>query len=126
MTTDLTALCARYKEALEMIAKGGEHPTELALLAYAALYNQPPVETAVERLAATHTYLKAVAQEVASGEASRSALKVALAQIDSEEWWEAQQATVCPQCRTTDRVTSPDYGGVCVVCWRRNQGESEP
>jgi hypothetical protein len=48
MTTDVTALCARYKEALEMIAKGGEHPTELALLAYAALYNQPPVETAVE------------------------------------------------------------------------------
>jgi hypothetical protein len=47
-TTDVTALCARYKEALEMIAKGGENPTELALLAYAALYNQPPVETAVE------------------------------------------------------------------------------
>jgi hypothetical protein len=48
MTTDVTALCTRYKEALEMIAKGGENPTELALLAYAALYNQPPVETAVE------------------------------------------------------------------------------
>jgi hypothetical protein len=48
MTTDVTALCTRYKEALEMIAKGGENPIELALLAYAALYNQPPVETAVE------------------------------------------------------------------------------
>jgi hypothetical protein len=48
MTTDVTALCTRYKEALEMIAKGGSSPIELALLAYAALYNQPPVETAVE------------------------------------------------------------------------------
>ena len=48
MTTDVAALCTRYKEALEMIALGGENPIELALLAYAALHNQPPVETAVE------------------------------------------------------------------------------
>ena len=48
MATDLTARCARYQEALEMIAKGDDSPTTLALLAYAALYNQPTVETAVE------------------------------------------------------------------------------
>jgi hypothetical protein len=48
-TIDLTARCARYEEALQMIAKGDSDPTILALLAYAALHNQPPVETAVEQ-----------------------------------------------------------------------------
>jgi hypothetical protein len=42
---DLTALCARYKEALEVIQEDGEHAS---LLAYAALFNQPEIETAVE------------------------------------------------------------------------------
>jgi 3-deoxy-D-arabino-heptulosonate 7-phosphate (DAHP) synthase class II len=62
MTIDLTARCARYEEALQMIAKGDSDPTTLALLAYAALHNQPPVETAVERK--IHTLRDALAQVV--------------------------------------------------------------
>jgi hypothetical protein len=43
-------------------------------------------------------------------------------QAQCRQWYvRPQRLGACPQCHTTDRVTSPDYGGVCVVCWRRNQ-----
>lgn len=71
MATDLTARCARYEEALETIAKGDDSPTTLALLAYAALYNQPSVETAVEErineLLAENTRLREALTLIARG-----------------------------------------------------------
>jgi DnaJ-domain-containing protein 1 len=44
-TRDLTALCTRYKEALELIH---EYPENASLLAYAALFNQPEIGSAGE------------------------------------------------------------------------------
>jgi hypothetical protein len=42
---DLTALCTRYKEALELIHEDGQNAS---LLAYAALFNQPEIGSAGE------------------------------------------------------------------------------
>lgn len=32
----------------------------------------------------------------------------------------------CPECHTADRVVASDFGGTCVICWRRRNGEIPP